>query len=102
MGNHVNKIRGSRLFIDDKQTLGLRKAFCDMGYQGDFALVKLILYRPCNTCIRGRSSSLCTMTFIDSFFSSVTTPTKSRLHFSWLRLKTEVSSVLFDSKLENV
>ena len=42
------------------------------------------------------------MGFIDSFFASVTTSLKSRLQLSWLRLKTEVSSVLFDSKLENV
>ena len=52
--NHVNKIRESRLFIDDKETLGLRKAFSYMNYRGDFALVKLVFDRPCNTCIRGR------------------------------------------------
>ena len=33
---------------------GLRKAFSDMDYHGDFALVKMVFYRPCNTCIRGR------------------------------------------------
>ena len=35
-------------------------------------------------------------------FSSVTTPTNSPLQFGWFRLKTEVLSVLFESKLENV
>ena len=39
--------------------------------------------------------------FIDSFFRLVTTSTNSPL-FGWFRLKTEVSSVLFESKLENV
>ena len=52
--NHVNKIRESRLFIDDKSTLSLGKAFSDKDYRGDFALVKLVFDRPCNTCIRGR------------------------------------------------
>ena len=37
-----------------------------------------------------------------SFFRLVTTSTKSPLQFGWFRLKTEVSSVLFESKLENV
>ena len=52
--NDVIKIRESCLFIDDKYTIGLRKAFSDMEYQADFALVKLVFDRPCNTCIRGR------------------------------------------------
>ena len=34
--------------------------------------------------------------FIDSFFRLVTTSTNSPLQFGWFRLKTEVSSVLFD------
>ena len=38
----------------------------------------------------------------DSFFRLVTTSTNSPLQFGWFRLKTEVSSVLFESKLENV
>ena len=36
------------------------------------------------------------------FFRLVTTSTNSPLQFGWFRLKTEVSSVLFESKLENV
>ena len=40
--------------------------------------------------------------FIDSFFRLVTASTNSPLQFGWVRLKTEVSSVLFESKLENV
>ena len=40
--------------------------------------------------------------FIDTFFRLVTTPTNSPLQFGWFRLKNEVSSVLFESKLENV
>ena len=40
--------------------------------------------------------------FIDSSFRLVTTSTNSPLQFGWFRLKTEVSSVLFESKLENV
>ena len=40
--------------------------------------------------------------FIDSFFRLVTASTNSPLRFGWFRLKTEVSSVLFESKLENV
>ena len=40
--------------------------------------------------------------FIDSFFRLVTTSTNSPLQFGWFRLKTEVSSVLFESKLEKV
>ena len=40
--------------------------------------------------------------FIDSFFRLVTTSTNSPLQFGWFRLKIEVSSVLFESKLENV
>ena len=40
--------------------------------------------------------------FIDSFFRLVTTSKNSPLQFGWFRLKTEVSSVLFESKLENV
>ena len=36
--------------------------------------------------------------FIDSFFRLANSP----LQFGWFRLKTEVSSVLFESKLENV
>ena len=40
--------------------------------------------------------------FIDSFFRLVTTSTNSPLQFGWFCLKTEVSSVLFESKLENV
>ena len=40
--------------------------------------------------------------FIDSFFRLVTTSTNSPLQFGWFRLKTEVSPVLFESKLENV
>ena len=39
--------------------------------------------------------------FIDSFFRLVRS-TNSPLQFGWFRLKTEVSSVLFESKLENV
>ena len=39
--------------------------------------------------------------FIDSFFRLVTTSTNSWLQFGWFRLKTEVSSVLFESKLES-
>ena len=35
-------------------------------------------------------------------FRLVTTSTNSPLQFGWFRLKTEVSSVLFESKLENV
>ena len=40
--------------------------------------------------------------FIDSFFRLVTTSTNSPLQYGWFRLKAEVSSVLFESKLENV
>ena len=40
--------------------------------------------------------------FIDSFFRLVTTSTNRPLQFGWFLLKTEVSSVLFESKLENV
>ena len=40
--------------------------------------------------------------FIDSFFRLVTTSTNNPLQFGWFRLKTEVSPVLFESKLENV
>ena len=40
--------------------------------------------------------------FIISLFRLVTTSTNSPLQFGWLRLKTEVSLVLFESKLENV
>ena len=39
--------------------------------------------------------------FIDSFFR-LATSTNSPLRFGWFRLKTEVPSVLFESKLENV
>ena len=39
--------------------------------------------------------------FIDSF-RLVTTSTNSPLQFDWFRLKTEVSSVLFELKLENL
>ena len=39
--------------------------------------------------------------FIDSLFRLVTTSTNSPLQFGWFRLKTEESSVLFESKLEN-
>ena len=38
----------------------------------------------------------------DSFFRLVTTSTNSPLQFGWFRLETEVSSVLFESRLENV
>ena len=38
----------------------------------------------------------------DSFFRLVTTSTNSPLQFVWFRRKTEVSSVLFESKLGNV
>ena len=34
--------------------------------------------------------------------SGITTSTNSSLQFGWFRLKTEESSVLFESKLENV
>ena len=44
----------------------------------------------------------CIVDFIDSFFRLVTTSTNSPLQIGWFRLKTEVSSVLFESKLENV
>ena len=40
--------------------------------------------------------------YIDSFFCLVTTSRNSPLQFGWFHLKTEVSSVLFESKLENV
>ena len=40
--------------------------------------------------------------FIDSFFRLVTPSTNSPLPFGWFHLKTEVSSVLSESKLENV
>ena len=40
--------------------------------------------------------------FLLTHFSSVTTSTNSPLQFGWFRLKTEVSSVLFESKLESV
>ena len=42
------------------------------------------------------------MGLIDSFFRLVTPSTNSSLQFGWFRLKTEVSSVLFESKLETV
>ena len=40
----------------------------------------------------------------DSLFRLVTTctSTNSPLQFGWFRLKTELSSVLFESKLENI
>ena len=37
-----------------------------------------------------------------SLFRLVATSTNSPLQFGWFRLKTEVSSVLFESKLENL
>ena len=40
--------------------------------------------------------------FIDSFFRLVSTSTNSPLQFGWFRLKTEVLSVLFLLKLENI
>ena len=40
--------------------------------------------------------------FIDSFFRLVTTSTNSPLQFGWFRLINKVSSVSFESKLENV
>ena len=38
----------------------------------------------------------------DPLFRLISTSTNSPLQFGWFRLKTEVSSVLFESKLENV
>ena len=40
--------------------------------------------------------------FFTHFFRLVTTSTNSPLQFGWFRLKTEVSSVLVESKLGNV
>ena len=51
-------------------------------------------------CLYMYSDALCG--FFDLFFASVTLSTNSPLQFGWLCLDTEVSSVLFESKLENV
>ena len=64
--------------------------------------VNTLELKPANSAGEFICAERCIVGFIDSFLRLVTTSTNSPLQFGWFRLKTEVSSGLFESKLENV